>query len=247
MIYILTLAFCLFCPVASYCRFRSPFHPHVIFTLSWVFLLPLGSVISPSIPDYLLDLQHADAGEINSDQILVLAFLSVLFGATLFLPRNAFKVSSSTVSKSLNLMKRNSRLLGAVALTILGLEVGKQLYACDWSVRIWYEYSTGPRFGRPWLGGYVGSDDFLFTLIGNLFFAPALFLPMALTGTKGLTRVVIACGELTTLFILVCNGSRTPVALTLLVIGLLWHFSAPNPTLRLAGHVLLVSALVVIT
>jgi hypothetical protein len=188
-----------------------------------------------------------DAQKLTKEHLLVLGVLFALFMATLLLPQPAFQTTYRGIATSLRLIKRNATILGAVGLGILGLELGKQLYSCEWSIGLWYEYSIGPRFFRPWLGGYIGGSDFILTFIGNIFFASSLILPLALVGTRGVMRTAVACGELITLFILFCNGSRTTVALTLLVLALLWQFFAPNGLARLAGHLVLAATLVVMT
>jgi hypothetical protein len=247
MLYFLRLAVSVFCPLASYRRFRTPLHPHFVFTMCAVFLLPMGAVVSPEVPAYVQSLRYSDAAGVAKDEMIVLGFLLALFAGTLLLPQVTFKNTTAVVTRSLKLTKSSASTLGAIGLLILGLEVGMQLYTCDWSPSVWFEYTIGPRFGRPWLGGYIGGTDFMFALIGNMFFASTLLLPLALAGTRGLMRLAVVCGEVIILFIFICNGSRTPVALTALVILLLWHFHAPNRAARITGHILIVSALVVVT
>jgi hypothetical protein len=219
----------------SYLRFRSLLHPHFIFTVSWVYLLPLGVVVSPQLPEYLQDSHGASQAGMGGYYLLINGFLFILFLVTMYLPQSRIRIPMSLVKKSLLLPEHKANLLLLAGLTILGAEVVKELYSCNWSLHSWFEFSIGPRFGRPWSGGYEGGSDFFFTFIGNLFHLAAILLPFAVFQTKGARRIAAIAGLVFMFGILICNGSRTPVALTLLMFALLWYFMVSNPTVRLTG------------
>lgn len=239
MTYILLLAFCIICPTVSYLRFRSLLHPHFVFTVSWVYLLPLGMVVSPSVPDYLQSVQGMGVAELGGYHLLINSFLGVLFLVTMFATPSNKSIPMSLVKKSILLPEYKANLFFLGGFIILGAEVGKELYSCNWSFHSWLTYSLGPRFGRPWSGGYEGGSDFLLTFIGNIFNLTAILLPFAVFQTKGIRRVAASAGLVLTLWILACNGSRTPVAFTLLMVALLWYFMVANSTVRITGLLVL--------
>lgn len=240
MTFTLFLAFCIFCPVVSYLRFRSLLHPHFLFTISWVYLLPFSVVVSPSLPEYLQDFHGTGLAGLSRYYLLINGFLFLLFLVTMYLRQSRVGIPLSLVRRSLSLSDHKANLLLLAGLAILGVELVKELYACNGSLHSWFEYSIGPRFGRPWGGGYVGGADFFFTFIGNLFYVTPILLPFAVFVTRGAKRIAGVAGLLLALWILTCNGSRTPVALTVLTFALLWHFNVSNPTVRLTGLLALV-------
>jgi hypothetical protein len=198
------------------------------------------------VPGYI-GADNLDASEIVQNQFLILLFLLILFLVTLLCPQPRSSFSSDALLKSLTLTKRNGATLALFGLGIFALELGAQLYAYGWSIGTWIAYSTGPRGVRGWSTSSIGGSDFLYAFLGNIFSACPFLLPLAIGSSKGLLRIFAACGLAMLLFMLFFDGSRTPVALTLLVLALVWQVRAPNFSTRIAGQFTLAVAFVAIT
>ncbi len=247
MIYTLLLALCIFCPIASYWQFRSVLHPHFIFTISWLFLLPAGVLVAPTPPGYI-GAEAISAEELFPNQLLIVFFLFILFLLTMLRSYDfASTYRSNDYLKSLRMSKQNANVLAVITLGIFALELGIQLYASNWLVQLWLSDSLGARGMRGWSTGAVGGDKFIYTFVSELFAACPLLFPLALGSAKGLARIVTICVFPVFLFMLVFDGSRTPFAVTLLICMLVWHTFAPSRIARVVGHLTLMGLLIAIS
>lgn len=218
-LFLLTV-FCVACPLISLVKFRSVMHPHFLFTAAWVYLLPLGAVVSPGIPDYLISMGIMDASDLIKYDLKICAFLATIFVLTLYLSTEGHG-SINFYRKGVQIFSARAAVVGWIGVMLALAEFAKQLLSCQWSLALWFAYCIGPRFGRPWGGAYIGGSEFMYAFIANLFASVSVLLPWAVLQTRGATKHVFG-GVLTFSFLMmVSNGSRTPAAVTILVFGLL--------------------------
>lgn len=128
-------------------------------------------------------------------------------------------VRRSTLAADVSVRAQKMVLLLACA--ILAADILKRLISVDWSVDDVIFQSLQPRGQRAW-------DQAAFS--GNFVFAiTTILLPLAscafsylVAFGRGVPRIVAVAGLMLVLAMLVTNGSRTPVVLTLLIFGVLF-------------------------
>ena len=237
------------CPLVSYLTFRDLLHPHFIFTLSWVYLLPLGPIFIPKPADDLISLLVCSDKEFARVHFVSAFFMTALFFTTLLLARrhgtglHGSLNGTNAVKKALAGFSRWIIPAGVIGASILLVQMLIQLSKSDWSLVTWFNFLIGPRFERPWAGAYVGGKEYIQTLIANLF--PLAGILLGYTSVFGARRFrsLFLILWLFHLFMLVCDGSRTPMVLSLLSWGMFWWISKRG-TLRIAGAVAAVAGVV---
>ena len=125
-----------------------------------------------------------------------------------------------------------------VALTILGIEVFKRLYAVGGSPVEVYEQMLGPRGLRDWAANSSQQvNNPVFQLIGIAFPISAMAFGYLFIVGNAAYKLVVLPFILLTLFILVTDGSRTPVVMTLasLIIFQIYH---SRSTIKRIGMIL---------
>lgn len=231
---------CILCPLVSYLTFRDPLHPHFVFTLCWVYLIPLGPVVNPEPADDLISLAGCDDKVLSGIHDLTAFFMAALFLTTWALARRAGPANQGTANGSNAVRKAlagfskwvaPAGLIGAVTLVV---QVLLQLSKSAWSPTLWFRFLIGPRFERPWAGSYIGGTEYIQSLVGNLFPMSGVLLGYASIFAARRFRPVFLTLWLFHLFMLVGDGSRTPMVLSLLSWGMFWWISKRG-VIRLGG------------
>jgi hypothetical protein len=244
----LLLILSLLCPLLSYVRFRNLLHPHFVFTISWLFLLPLGAVTTPT-PPLGLSSANLSSPENLKYNLDIIGFLLVLFLLTMFItPRPATGRRAMSILRNIVCSPNYGVTIAALGLSILFVEFGLQLYSCEWQLGDWLAYSLGPRGGGPWQPGSVGGSDFIFALVGTIFSQTCpVLLPLAVGKTRGILRICTGIGVALLLFITITIGAREPVALTILLLLVVWHYRISSAFVKFIGEGLLLVSFVVVT
>lgn len=240
------LFFCIALPIISYLKFRSVLHPHVIFTVSWIYLLPLGPVVNAEPSNDIERLWNASNESLLEIHGIMSVFFVLLYATTFFYASYKDRLNKQP-NISFKSYASGAKLIGSFGVALLFTQLLRQLGSSDWSFDLWLHYLLGPRFGRPWMGAYIGGGEFFFTLLGNLFPIAGILLAYSTVFTKSNYKWLFFVCMLFQLFILVGNGSRTPMALTCLCFGVFWWLSKKGieryigATLSLATVIFLIS------
>ncbi len=231
---------CILCPLVSYLTFKDPLHPHFVFTLCWVYLLPLGPVVNPEPADDLISLAGCDGKTLSGIHDLATLFMVALFVATWLLARRTggslpgSMNGSDAVKKALSGFSKWVAPTGAIGAATLIVQILLQISKSAWSPALWFKFLIGPRFERPWAGSYIGGTEYIQSLVGNLFPMSGVLLGYASIFGSRRMRPVFLILWLFHLFMLVGDGSRTPMVLSLLSWGMFWWISK-NGWMRLTG------------
>lgn len=246
---------CILCPLVSYLTFKDPLHPHFVFTLCWVYLLPLGPVVNPDPVDDMLSLAGCDGKILAGIHQLATFFMVGLFLTTYALARRPGVAlrggmnGSDAVKKALAGFSRWVTPAGMIGAATLLVQLTLQLSKSAWSPGLWYGFLIGPRFERPWAGSYIGGTEYIQSLVGNLFPMSGVLLGYAAIFGSARFRPAFLILWLFHLFMLVGDGSRTPMVLSLLSWGMFWWISrrgvirVAGAAAALAGAVVLISVM----
>lgn len=231
---------CVLCPLLSYWTFKDPLHPHFVFTMCWVYLLPLGPVVNPEPVDDLISLVGCDEKVMSGIHLLATMFFVALFAATYAIARNRSCsqrqriAGTAAVKLALGQFSKWVKPAGFLGATTLVVQILLQLSKSGWSPLLWIHYLLGPRFDRPWAGSYIGGTEYIQTLVGNLFPSSGILLGYAsVFGPRNL-RPPFTAMWLVHLLILVGDGSRTPMVLSLVCWGMFWWIARTGLT-RIVG------------
>jgi hypothetical protein len=231
---------CILFPLISYATFRDPLHPHFVFTLCWVYLIPLGPVVNPEPADDLISLAGCDAKVLTGIHELTTIFMVLLFITSYALARHRGSTLSGgmngpdAVKKALSTFSRWVTPAGLLGTTLLLVQILLQVSKCAWSPVLWFHFLVGPRFERPWAGSYIGGAEYIQSLVGNLFPMAGILMAYAAVFGPGRHRPVFLVLWLVHLFMLVGDGSRTPMVLSLLSWAMFWWISKRG-VIRIAG------------
>ena len=237
-LYIISIGF----PLISLYTFKDILSPHFIYTVIWIYLLPLGAMVNPSPADDLLILWSAEHKSISSVHWFLTSFFILQFLGTYAIAINQ-KTKWRPVSKKR--FPALALLLGVLGVLILAIQFLRQLSLSDWSFDLWIYYLLGARFDRPWTGSYIGGAEYIFTFVANLFPIAGVMLAYAFVFSRSISKWIFLFCLLFQLFILVGDGSRTPMALTLLTFGVFWWIAKKGIT-RYVGTGLSIAAVTVL-
>jgi oligosaccharide repeat unit polymerase len=191
-------------------------------------MLPLGAILSPE-PAVDLELIHmANKDQLTSIHYLLHFYLAVVFISTFLICKNNKTRSNFSFQKIKRDLSFKAHWIACFGALLLIGQFARQLGAAGWSLTSWLDFNLGPRFGRPWDGQLVGGGEFIFTFLSSLFPLAGIALAFGINFQKDNYRYFYIPAYLMVLFMQVCDGSRTPMALSLLSFGAMWWISKQN-------------------
>lgn len=213
------------CLCISYWKYRNVFHPHFVFTLMWIYLLPLGAIVQPEPAEDLVRIHGAKLELLKNYNYLIHGYLGSLFFLTLLAARQGPSLDFSRMKGSIVQFRKIAPNIGLFGLVILGAQFLRQLSASDWSMDAWLGFTFGARFGRPWMGQYVGGSEFIYTFLGALFPISGVALAFAVNFARQWFKLLFFGGLMFLLLMQVGDGARTPMALTVITFAGCWWVS----------------------
>jgi hypothetical protein len=203
----------------SWRRSRNFLHPHFMFT-GMLFVvcsdfLVRGYDEQESVP-------YVPRDDLHYYQLLILGTFLALCILTAHIRSLKIEIAVSEARKRVTVSRRVLRMFQMAAWTILMAEITKRLSTVHWSLEEMISQMQNPRGERDWDQAMM-SSNFMFAVISILLPLAAVtfayvavnFRRSALTGLDLLLYVVSLFGYAATLAILVTDGSRTPVVISL--------------------------------
>jgi oligosaccharide repeat unit polymerase len=216
LVYLLHISVALVLIAISVAYTRRIIHPLTLFSVLIVALLMSDFAIRGYSPQTTGDVSREYLYEL---QLLIIALCTAIWAV-------AFALSGEH-SRPLNeliMWPRFAKRAMTIGWVIVLLEVVKRLYFSDWSAVLAVMYSIGPRGSAPWLPdagelGNLGDKRSLLTPTMIVMpFAGMLFGYLLVTWRQW--RALSLAGLLSTVAILVADGTRTPVVAVLGASGL---------------------------
>jgi hypothetical protein len=205
--------------VFSWMRFRHVMHPHFIFSV--ILFVHYSDFFVRGYDD--LNLELIDPANLIVYQTLTLACFALPIFITGMWQHKDMTVALSSV-RDFGLIGRNAggyALL--VAMIFIVVEMVKRLYLSDWSPSWVFEQMLGPRNERQWVPSLLARDleteqivsNPFFQLISAMFPIAAIITAFNIVFATPLVRVVSFIAYLFAVFVLLTDGTRTPIVLAI--------------------------------
>lgn len=201
----------------SWRRSHHYFHPHFIFTV----------MICVYLSDFLIrgyadnNILYIMRGDIYGYQILILFILASALLLASFVRNNRIEAIAQQSTLAADGSMRAQKMVLLLACTILVADILKRLISVDWSIDDVIFQSLQARGQRAW-DQAAFSGNFVFALTTILLPLAACAFSYLIAFGKGVPLIAAIAGVMLVLALLVTNGSRTPVVLTLVILGVLF-------------------------
>ena len=208
---LLYLSFILVALAASLALFRSPLHPHFLFTLAFSNVLVIPYIAEGNEHPLIQVIATPERYYYQLD--LLVAYVAVLFTTAIYALMRPVNLRFSSI------MPRPSRSQAAwiafTSVAFIFLEIGKRLYATDWSIDDAIHHSLAPRGEQPWSRKTLtgGALHFYFLIGFTMPLAGVAFAYLSAAMRRG--RLLNTAGLLITCMLLLTEGSRTPLVFVL--------------------------------
>jgi hypothetical protein len=210
----------------SWWRARHVLHPHFIFTMMFcVFLsdfLVRGYDVNNDPDSYRQRLDHILPADVYYYQVLILAAIAIILFAALFVRRGAYERQLFQVAAGLRPDRRMQfYAIGLSSVLTLG-EIVKRLMSVGWSPNEVLMQSLGARGDRDWDRAAWEGHNFIFALSSAFMPLCAVLAGYLIVCGRGAARFAAVPVFVIVMFLLVTDGSRTPLAI---VFGAVWFFA----------------------
>lgn len=204
----------------SWFRFKSILHPHFIFT----------SILFVHYSDFFVR-GYSDESIIYIDResLLLYQFLSIMcfFAASIIsgmiTDHKKEKFDTGFLGSFVDTSHKLHFNLLIVAVFLFGIILLIRLYLSEWSIALVIEQMLGPRNLRSWVANLLARDiessgivaSPIFQLISTFFPLSAVMLAFNIVFSKSFIRFMSVIVFLMVLFVLVTDGSRSPMMLAI--------------------------------
>ncbi|EEB85771.1 hypothetical protein RGAI101_2926 [Roseobacter sp. GAI101] len=223
----------------AWVRFRQLLHPVFVFTT--ILCVMLSDFIIRGYDDYNLESLWPDV--IVEAQTTIL----LIFAATLcivhLVPTQKINITSSASER---LSKNQAYIFLAGAVFIIGFELFKRYISVNGSFSELILQSLQPRGERNWDQAAFNGNA-LFSLLTSLFPLASIVFSLLILERRGVVRFISIIGFLISMSVLITNGSRTPVVITLFIFWMLGMFRLKSRSGRIALTVASVAGVAMLT
>lgn len=160
------------------------------------------------------NISHIPKSEAYQYQLIVLLILTMVVFSTALVNSPRLEGNFRHAKITINLSQKSRRILYIAAFSLLMFDVTKRLSAVEWSLNEVIRQSLLPRGTSDWALA-ANSGNFLFSITTILLPLAAVVFAYLITSTHGLQKFILFLLFGFTLILLITNGSRTPVAVSL--------------------------------
>lgn len=239
IIWLLHVVFLFLILAIAWLKTRQLLHPYFVF--SAMFAVMISDFIIRGYNDQNF-LSIRDDVIVEAQLVILLTFLLTLIAVGL-IPVKKIDIRRKA---STSLSRNQVFILVLGALFIMLLEIAKRYFSVGGSIVDIISMSLLPRGQKPWeLAAYSGNA--VFALLNTLLPLSAIVFATLIYFRKGLARVVFVILLFAAIFLLVTNGSRTPVVITFFIFWMIGMLRLKRRSNRVVVTAVIVFLIVVST
>lgn len=230
--------------IFSWWRSKSLLHPHFVFC----------AMLCVFASDFMIrgfDDANLDAIPLSHLYVFQLTTLFIMVGSgfAAALIRKPYEVMNARrAGIASKLPPRTGLIILIGASIVLGTEILKRMIATQWSLGDVLEQMFGPRGYRDWdVMSDTGRNNAVFQLISAILPLAAVSFSFLLVAARGTQRIIAVILLALSMFILVTDGSRTPVVVTIAAAALFAITSTRSNFVRISAVLSSAAAIAALT